>query len=594
MSEIPSSQLLTPLEAAHHLGITPELLFCYTKSQLRKSHANPRRLGTIEIDGKTRFNRVELDDFDRYLSEPWADEGSPRKNPPKSVVDHLRAESANQCTRCGSGIGVQTAHIIAWATSRSNHHHNLIRICSSCHVEHDEHNSLPSDQLQAIKQKAIARVRTALEQRMAPIETQFLPPRPDAVFWGQSRLLKILRSALRASRTVLIRGPGGIGKTQLLLRALTTVETGRRIVWIDVEQYSSAEGVRSALQVLLRDAPGAEGLNTLAEHLDTLHACVVLDGVEHLNGPSLDDIDDLLAELKTRTANTQLVVTSQVDLQRTLFDKKYLLIGLDAEASRGLLRSLVHENTPLDVNSETELLTFVEGHPLAIRLTAALVDYFGAGRTALEQIHRRGAATIELQKRSRQDRKTSLALCLSLAYEMLDADEQKLLYMIANCPAGIFTHQLMFDDHAGTDASRLLGALRRWSLVQTKYKGQAIERSHMLSPIRSYVRLRWGDEHASEAKTLTAMLLHNFTIMAAVIDQRGQDPTEIPHMLSRFSQELPNLLLVIDEAEAQPKNAEFSLFASAICGALMQFFFHPSTAGTRRSDYAEGCQDRLT
>ena len=105
MSEIPSSQLLTPLEAAHHLGITPELLFCYTKSQLRKSHANPRRLGTIEIDGKTRFNRVELDDFDRYLSEPWAiDEGSPRKNPPKSVVDHLRAESATSAPVAEAGL----------------------------------------------------------------------------------------------------------------------------------------------------------------------------------------------------------------------------------------------------------------------------------------------------------------------------------------------------------------------------------------------------------------------------------------------------------------------------------------------------------
>ena len=61
--------------------------------------------------------------------------------------------------------------------------------------------------------------------------------------------------------------------------------------------------------------------------------------------------------------------------------------------------------------------------------------------------------------------------------------------------------------------------------------------------------------------------------MAAVIDQRGQDPTEIPHMLSRFSQELPALLLVIDEAEAQPKNESSAssrrLFAELLC----KFFF---------------------
>ena len=150
-------------------------------------------LGTSEIDGRTRFNRVDIEDFDRYLGEPWADSGSGRVKPPKCVVDHLRAESANQCARCGSGIGVQTAHIVAWAVSRSNHHHNLIRICSKCHVEHDEHNSLPSDQLHAIKQELIARVRAMLKRRMAPVETQFLPPLPEALFMGRSRALKTLR-----------------------------------------------------------------------------------------------------------------------------------------------------------------------------------------------------------------------------------------------------------------------------------------------------------------------------------------------------------------------------------------------------------------
>ena len=165
--------------------------------------------------------------------------GSRRIDLPKCIVDHLRAESANQCVRCGSGISVQTAHIIAWATSRSNHHHNLIRICSKCHIEHDEHNSLPSNQLLAIKQKAIARVRAMLEQRMEPIEKQFLPPHHDVVFVGRSSVLKILRNALRASRTILIHGPSGIGKTQLLLRALTTVDSGRRVVWIGIEQFAS-------------------------------------------------------------------------------------------------------------------------------------------------------------------------------------------------------------------------------------------------------------------------------------------------------------------------------------------------------------------
>jgi hypothetical protein len=81
-AEIQSLHLLTPLEAAYHLGITPELLFAYTRSRFRKSRTEARRLGTVEVDGTTRFNRIELDDFDRYLQQLWADPGS-RTDPPK-------------------------------------------------------------------------------------------------------------------------------------------------------------------------------------------------------------------------------------------------------------------------------------------------------------------------------------------------------------------------------------------------------------------------------------------------------------------------------------------------------------------------------
>ena len=91
MSENASSQPMTLLEAAHHLGITPELLIGYTNSRFRKSKSKRRRLKRVEIRGKTHFLRAELDDFDRYLREPWAEPGTRRISPPKCVVDHLRA-----------------------------------------------------------------------------------------------------------------------------------------------------------------------------------------------------------------------------------------------------------------------------------------------------------------------------------------------------------------------------------------------------------------------------------------------------------------------------------------------------------------------
>ena len=102
--------LLTPLAAAHHLGITTELLFQFTKLSFGNS-TGMRPLQTIERDGQTHFSKHVLDEFDKFLAGPWSSSEEGRPHIPKAILDHLRAESQNQCARCGSGIGVDTAHI---------------------------------------------------------------------------------------------------------------------------------------------------------------------------------------------------------------------------------------------------------------------------------------------------------------------------------------------------------------------------------------------------------------------------------------------------------------------------------------------------
>jgi tetratricopeptide (TPR) repeat protein len=567
------SEILTPLEAALHLGITPGLLFGYTSVRFRKSPSQLRHLETIELAGKTRFAKTTLEDFDRYLKEPWADIGAQRTDPPKCILDHLRAESGNQCIRCASGIGVQTAHIVPWAISRSHHPDNLIRICAACHLEHDEHNSLPTAQLIALKQQAQARLRANLAERLRPVEPRFNSPCPDTLFVGRTRQLTDLREALRTSRSTLIHGPGGIGKTQLLLRALPEIETGLRVIWIDVERFRTIEGIRSALHIFITEEGGAGDLDAMAVRLDALNACVVLDGLERLCEPSIDDIDDMLAQLMLRSNRAQFVVTSQVTLQRATFDEYIELAGLDRQFSRKVFRRLVRDSSPVDHDSESELLSFADGHPLALRLTAALVNYFGSGRSALEQIKRRGASTLQLQKRVNHDSTTSLGVCLSLAYEKLEPVEQRLLYVIASCPGGIFTKHLELNERRGLDPTEALAALRRWNLVQLMAPGETFERLYILSPIASYVGGRWRLEHPSEADALLEELLRNFAMMVAVVDKRAEDPAEIPYMLERYTLELPNILRILDAAEAQPGNAQLSLFAAGICSSLMRFFF---------------------
>lgn len=573
MTEGSRPELLSPLEAAHYLGITPELLFGYTCTRFRKSANDSRRLISTEVNGATRFARSDLDAFEAYLREPWAEAGADRVDPPKCVRDHLHAESVNQCMRCGSGIGVQTAHIEAWAASRSNYHHNLLRICSSCHIEHDQHNSLPTEQLLALKQAGIARTRMLLAQRMSLQHDELAPPPRDPVFFGRDAALRDLREALRTSRTVLIRGPGGIGKTQLLLRALAGLESGRRLVWIDVERYASAEAVRSALAVQVHSQLGASGVSRLVTGLDALHACVVFDGLEQFRGPSLDDIDDLIHELHGQTANAQYVVTTQVDLPRTVFDEDHQLASLGLLASQHLLRAMLRDSVRMDPASEASLFDLADGHPLALRLTAALANHYGTGRSAVEQIERRGVAALELQRRTKQDRQTSLSVCLSLAYDALGPDEALALYLVANSPAGILSAVLESARHLIADGRSTIAGLQRWNLVQTVDAGERFERLFMLSPIAAYADERWRADHPDRAQKVENKLLREFALMAIAISERAQDASEIPHMVGRYMQELPNILRIFDAAEDQPGNEDLALFARSLCTALMRFFF---------------------
>lgn len=88
---------LAAWEAALHLGITPELLFYYTSRGFQRRPGETRRLLTFYGSNSTRFLVSELDAFDNYLREPWAEVGEARRDPPQKVLayqrprDHMRA-----------------------------------------------------------------------------------------------------------------------------------------------------------------------------------------------------------------------------------------------------------------------------------------------------------------------------------------------------------------------------------------------------------------------------------------------------------------------------------------------------------------------
>jgi tetratricopeptide (TPR) repeat protein len=565
-------RVLGPLAAAHYLGVTSELLFQYTKKSFAKS-SGLRALDTVERSGSTLFSKHELNAFDELLAGQWPSADGRRPKIPKAILDHLRAESLNQCARCGSGIGVDTAHIEPWAESQSHHHANLIRLCSACHREHDAQNSLPTDNLRALKVALVERTRTNLSMRMQATTPTDGRPRPIPHFAGRESELSMLVDALRSGRSTMITGVGGIGKTELLVQALHAADTARPVFWISVELYRSSTDVFAALRTALGSGGVACPEVDVAARLDALQACVVFDGVERTAFDNIDTFEDALNALYSATSYAQFVVTSQVALHGFIVDTRLKIGRLDGPASRELLESFQPVELAPRRDDGTSLVSFCEGHALTLRLAAALRDHYGGADQALRAIRAKGVAAISLPARKIQSSRTSLELCLQTAYDALSNNARQLLWALSEAPAGIFTHYLEGDWLELGDPVESLAELRRWHLMEVTLVHENVTRTQVLSPIRAFATQTARKSDQSSYAAVIDRLAQAFQMMVAVLELKYDDPNETRYVVSRYEEELPNFLHLLELARANRANTELGLGAISIIRAMMRYFF---------------------
>lgn len=385
--------LLTPLQAARHLGITPELLTAYARPSFRKGAAAATALKSISAGGRVRYARADLDEFDEYLRQPWSNIAEDRPKVPDAIIRHLAAESLNQCVRCGSGSAVQTAHIDSWSATRSHHHHNLLRLCVACHSAHDADGSIPTSELRDLKEGLIARTRASLDRRMGNLSDRLRPPRRLREYYGRSQELDNVVTALQTGRSLIINGAGGIGKTELLLQALERAESGRPVVWIDVGQYHDAAAIEEALHIALSTDAEPLGTAELAVRLDEMNACIVLDGIEQGTLTDLETLERRMLDLSSSSHIAQFVATSQILLHRFPSDETIILGPLDDIASEQILLGRIPSPTG-SKSDATELLRICAGHALTLHLASALSAHYGTVASATRMVRERGAAAV--------------------------------------------------------------------------------------------------------------------------------------------------------------------------------------------------------
>ena len=346
----------------------------------------------------------------------------------------------------------------------------------------------------------------------------YLPEEPNR-FIGRERELSDLRLALYRTRALTLCGAGGIGKTRLALRLLSTVsgEFPGGVCVVELGDLWEPDLIVSRMATLI----GVDGevgralLDTLADALAERRVLVMLDNCEHL----VDACAALCQRLLTSCPGLRILATSQEPL-RIPQEAVWQVVPLDVPpagpapdaqelasyeavqlfADRAGAARPGFAVTERNAMAVASICRALDGVPLAIELAAARVTVLSA-----EQIAARLGDRFTLLgpgSRAAPPRQRTLRATIDWSHDLLSTPEQVLLRRLSVFAGWSLemAEQVCADDQlpAG-EIIDLTAALVDKSLVvvEPEVLGQA--RYRLLDSIRAYAAQRLADSGESAA-----------------------------------------------------------------------------------------------
>ncbi|GHD21199.1 hypothetical protein GCM10016234_34610 [Tianweitania populi] len=207
---------------------------------------------------------------------------------------------------------------------------------------------------------------------------------------------------MQSSAFVSVIGPGGVGKTRLVLEWLAANERndGRRIAFVRLDGLSDASAVLGAVaaEVGMPQTGGRPYLEAIVQWLRDTELLLVLDNCEHV----VDKVAALVDALGTGTRKVSVLTTSRVPL--SLVGEKQLRLGaLDEQAAIDLFVKRASDRAPNllmageALGAVQAICRAVDGLPLAVELAAGWTDVLPVNEIALqlsqgfELLQRRGS-----------------------------------------------------------------------------------------------------------------------------------------------------------------------------------------------------------
>jgi predicted ATPase len=331
-----------------------------------------------------------------------------------------------------------------------------------------------------------------------------LPP-TLTTFVGRGEDCRMIAKRLGEARLVMLKGPGGVGKTRLAIEAAAAAANSfDGGVWFaDLTTATDAQSVVRVVATMLgvADEPGRSLVDSVVERLRYASALIVFDNCEQV----LDAVAELVTNVLGAAPSARVLATSRealglpgevvvavepLDIPALIDDTTTSLVDCDAvrlfvdRASMvNAAFSLRDDNAP----AVASVCRRLDGIPLAIELAAAQLDVLEPSQ--LDALLEDRFAVLRSSGRGRQPRHRTLEAMLASSYDALDAVDRATMNRLA-----VFRGTFALDAAravvvgglvAAADVLEATSALVRKSLVVT-VESAGERRYRLLETVREY------------------------------------------------------------------------------------------------------------
>ena len=345
----------------------------------------------------------------------------------------------------------------------------------------------------------------------APARGADLPTELTPLVGRTEEISAIRRSIEEGSRLITVIGPGGVGKTRVVLAAARSLENDfpEGVYFSPLSSVDDPERVAAVIaqSVGLRLSSGEAPVAAIKEVIASRRVLLVVDNFEHVVSAAT-----VISELLADCPQLRILLTSRAPLQlqgEARLPVAPLEVPADgsSDASADAVRLFVDrasaarpglELSAEDLRAVADIVRLLDGLPLALELAAARVRLIPP-RLLLQKL-KDDLSSLPAGPRDMPDRHRTLQATIRWSYELLTPEERILFARLGVFPGGFSLDAVETICGFGLDAIEGFASLLDKSMVRVEVTAQDEPRFVLLRTIREYAA-EWLGE-SLEADTL--------------------------------------------------------------------------------------------